>query len=522
MNKNKFFQNALMLVFSTFAMRLVFTAFRVVISNKVGAECMGLFQLTFAVYNISVTFATSGINFATTRLVTQALSKSKLGAAKKVMSLAVVYSLVFGFAAFFAVFFLAEPIGVNLLCDVRSVLSLKTFAISLPFISVSSAVSGYFYATRKVGATLASRAFEQGIQIVSFFAIMHFVPAQNIELSCCAIVASSAVSEILSAVFLMVKFCFDNRRIKSQKQKGMAKNLCAVALSSALAAYLKSGLQTVENILIPIGFRKYGASASDALAGYGILCSMVMPVIFFPSFVLSSFSMLLIPEFTEAQTLNKKADIRSAAMISVRLTLLFSLFVSAIFIVFGQQIGGALYSEERAGPLIKIMAPLIPFMYLDSIADGMLKGLGEYNRVIKYSTIDTVLSIALIYFLLPKMGLYGYVVVIYVSTILNAFLSIRRLLKVSGNRISFFSDIVVPFASSLFSGVTAKSLSKALFTQKNTVGLIIMICFSVCLLAVFIFVSHGKMYDTVMYALSTVKALLPKSNFKKLRRINNN
>ena len=90
--------------------------------------------------------------------------------------------------------------------------------------------------------------------------------------------------------------------------------------------------------------------------------------------------MLLIPEFTEAQTREKSHEISKTANLSIKLTLMFSLFVSANFIVFGRPLGEVLYSSQRAGALIEIMAPLIPFMYLDSIADGILKGIGEYKK----------------------------------------------------------------------------------------------------------------------------------------------
>ena len=523
MNKKRFFQNAFMLIVSTFLLRLVFTAFRVVVSNKVGAECMGLYQLTFAIYNVSVTFATSGINFAVTRLIAKALSKNDRAGAKKVMRLSIAYSLAFGLAAFLIVFALSEKIGIYLLCDERSVLSLKAFALSLPFISVSSAVSGYFYAARNVPTTLISRVLEQAAQIAFFYIFMQFVPDGNIELSCCVIVAASAVSEVLGSVYLIAKFVLEYRGQPSGREKGVFKKLCAVALPSAAGAYLKSGLQTVENVLIPIGFRKFGASQSDALKGYGILCSMVMPVIFFPSFVFASFSMLLIPEFTEAQTLKKNDEIKRTAGLAIRLTLMFSLFISANFIVFGQSIGNALYTEKDAGALIKMMAPLIPFMYLDSIADGMLKGLGEYNRVLKYSSIDTVVSITMIYFVVSKHGLYGYIVVIYTSTMLNAFLSIRRLLVVSKNRLEFFSDIVVPFCASLFSALCSKLLLMPLSYSGGKVFFVVTALLgSAALLTAFILISRGKMYETVKYAVRTVFALKPKSNFNLACRINNN
>lgn len=514
MNKKRFFQNALLLIIFTFLLRLVFTAFRVVIANKVGAECMGLYQLTFAIYGISVTFATSGINFAATRLVTQALTSGKFSF-KSVMTRCIVYSLFFSCAAMLIILIYAQPIGIYLLCDERCVLSLRAFAISLPFISVSSAISGYFYAVRNVSITLISRFIEQAAQIISFFILMHLVPQGNLEISCLCIVLSGAISEIFGGVFLIIYFFIKSHRQKSFKSRGIWKKIFEIALPSALGAYLKSGLQTIENVLIPVGFRKYGASKSTALEGYGMLCSMVMPVIFFPSFVLSSFSMLLIPEFTEAQTREKQNEINKAANLSIKLTLMFSLFVSANFIVFGKPLGEVLYSSHKAGVLIEIMAPLIPFMYLDSIADGMLKGLGEYNRVLAYSSIDTVVSIAMIYYIVPKTGLYGYIAVVYISTMLNAFLSIRRLLVVSKNRINILGDIALPFIFAFVSANASKLLGNLFSVQNNASSVTVLLCISILILVFMIAFSKGNVYVTFKTALSTVLSKKEKSHFKK-------
>ncbi len=518
MNKRKFFQNAVMLIVITFFLRLVWTAFRILVSNRVGAECMGLYQLTFAIYNISVTFATSGINFAATRLVTQAIAQKKMSA-RAVMHRCVAYSLVFGTMALCIIFSFAEPIGIYLLCDERCVLSLKAFAVSLPFIALSSAVSGYFYAVRNVGITLFSRGFEQIVQIVAFIILMSFVPKGNLELSCLAIVVSAAISEILSSIFLWIAYAVSAKKETDQNKSGIWTKIFSIALPSAAGAYLKSGLQTVENVLIPLGFRKYGASRGAALEGYGMLCSMVMPVLFFPSFVLSSFSMLLIPEFTEAQTLCQNRDIQKTALLAVKLTLMFALFVSANFICFGRELGEALYKSSRAGALIETMAPLIPFMYLDSIADGMLKGLGEYNRVLAFSSIDTVVSITMIYFIVPKSGLYGYIAVVYVSTMLNAFLSIRRLLVVSKNKIHFLCDIVSPFVLALSAALFSKSLAGAwLCVQNYTFSIVILMSLSVAVLCIMIVISKGNIYKTFKTAFS----LLPRSrkrNFSSKRCI---
>ena len=90
---------------------------------------------------------------------------------------------------------------------------------------------------------------------------------------------SGAISEIFGGLFLIIYFLIKSNKQKAVKGTGIWKRIFGIALPSAFGAYLKSGLQTVENVLIPIGFRKYGASKSTALEGYGMLCSMVMPVI---------------------------------------------------------------------------------------------------------------------------------------------------------------------------------------------------------------------------------------------------
>ena len=43
--------------------------FRVYMSNKIGAEGMGLYQLIFSIYILFTAFATSGITIAVTRVI---------------------------------------------------------------------------------------------------------------------------------------------------------------------------------------------------------------------------------------------------------------------------------------------------------------------------------------------------------------------------------------------------------------------------------------------------------------------
>ena len=126
----------------------------------------------------------------------------------------------------------------------------------------------------------------------------------------------------------------------------------------------------------------------------------------------------------------------------------------------------------------------------------------------------------MIYFIVPKSGLYGYIAVIYVSTMLNAFLSIRRLLVVSKNKIQFLSDIVSPFVLALTAALFSKSFAGVcLALQNDTFSLDILMSLSVIILCVMIVVSKGNIYKTFKTAFSLLLPQGRKRNFTSKRCI---
>ena len=83
-------------------------------------------------------------------------------------------------------------------------------------------------------------------------------------------------------------------------------------------------------------------------------------------------------------------------------------------------------------------------MYLDSVVDGILKGLNEQTSYLIFNIIDSVIRVALTYILLPMLGIKGIIIVIIVSELLNTVMSIARLIKVTEIKIMFLDWIIFP------------------------------------------------------------------------------
>jgi stage V sporulation protein B len=124
--------------------------------------------------------------------------------------------------------------------------------------------------------------------------------------------------------------------------------------------------------------------------------------------------------------------------------LIFSIGVAGIMSCFGYELGEAIYSSREAGLYIRVLAPLIPIMYVDSSVDGFLKGLGEQVYSMNVNILDAAVSVLLVWLLLPRMGLWGYVVAIYVTETLNTTLSLCRMLRLSRMPVRLMGQVFGP------------------------------------------------------------------------------
>lgn len=98
-----------------------------------------------------------------------------------------------------------------------------------------------------------------------------------------------------------------------------------------------------------------------------------------------------------------------------------------IFFFFANDISIAIYDNIEVGKWIKILSFLVIFMYIDNIVDGMLKGINEHISVMLCNILDLIVTILIIFFIVPILGMEGYILSIFVSELLNFSVSLYQL-----------------------------------------------------------------------------------------------
>lgn len=490
MKRKKLILNALILTFTTMTLGFVSMYFRVYLSNKIGSEGMGLFQIIMSINIMTSTLAISGVRVTVTRLIAEELGKGNKHKIKSIIKKGFIYTLFFSTVASLLLYNGAEFISEFLIHDSRAIIPLKILSCSLPFVGVCSCLSGYFYGARKVIKSVTADIIESLTMMLIIAVAMSSFLERGLDYTCSLIAVGMSVGIIISTFYSYVLYIFEKnpnyKNTRSYNSKFRVIDIAYIAIPIACSAYIQTALKTLEDILIPNALRQFGASNSTSLAIFGMIKGMVLPILVFPSIFLSSFSTLIIPEIAEANALNRKKMVNYIISKVFKFTLLIAIFASGLFIIFSNELGIAIYKNAQVGLMMRILAPLIPLMYLDRVVDGSLNALNQQMSTLKYNSIDMLVRILVIFLLIPKMGIKGFLMVIFISTILNSFLSLNRLLKVTNLEFQILDWVIKPTLCITLSSFIVKSSFKYLgLTTLITVQIISVIILYFILLMIF-------------------------------------
>lgn len=449
----RFFINGLMMTAVTLAIRYVSVAFNIYITGRIGAVAMGLFTLISSVYGFALTLATSGISLATTKLVSEALGGSsedeKDSNVRAIMKKSLAFSFFISLSVSILLYLLAPTISESILKDSRTLLSLKVLAFSLVPIALSSSMSGYFIAMRKVYKNAAVQVFGQATKIFLSIYLLGAFFATDTESACLSIIIAGTAAEILSFLIHLLSYIIDIRKHNNitkeiKKEALLSRKLIPITLPIAFSAYVRSALITVEHLLIPWGLEQSGSGRDASLAAYGTVHSIVFPLVLFPSAISSSFAGLLVPEISESAASKDFDRIERIICRVLKTVLIYSIGVAGVMMCLSSEFGNVFFSDNDAVKYILLVSPLIPVMYLDTSVDSILKGLGHQFYCMVINIVDSMLSVILVWILLPQYGIMGYIITVYFTELINATLSITKLLCVTKVKFKLLNWLIKP------------------------------------------------------------------------------
>ncbi len=458
---------AVMTVFSLIC-KLIGTLQRLYTASRIGSEGMGLYSLIMSVYTLFTAISNSWITPAVSRLAAKHYAKDEKSGYMMFLS-CVLPSLVIGLISMLAMYLLAEPLAANAINDINTCAALRALSLSLPCMSLTSCIKGLFLAKGEILKNSTGSLTEQIIKtlmtmlILGRYMLFESSPARL----CLGITIGVTSGEMFSLLYLGTLLLLSkSERKRISPSMPMISELLSVGAPMLASTSATSLLHTAESVLIPMMLLKYSGDRSQALCQFGEIRGMAMPLIFFPFAFLGGLSVVLVPEISRLSASDDKNALAKQISKSLTIAYLFGIMTTGIFFFLSESATNVFYPHSNAAFSVKIIALIAMPMYVETVADSMLKALGQEKRQLLYCLINSAFRITALLAVVPRLGIYGYLGILIVSNILQYILAINRLHKVVRYRIVYTKAIALPFVGSAVGGIAASSLQSLLLPSE--------------------------------------------------------
>ena len=520
MNKQNLLKGTAILTVAGLLTRLLGFFYRIYLSNALGAERLGIYQLIFPLYGICFTIYASGLQTAISQLTAAQSAKEQDGHPGRILAAGLSVSLLCSLTLSAIVWSKHTFIAEHLLLEPECAQSLRILAYVFPFCGITACINGYFYGLKNASVPAATQFLEQVVRIVSVYAMAVFIGGGNMSVTVEIAVAGVVLGEIASNLYNLAWLARDVKKRKKEEQNrtyhpssapltdkyrnsppsGTStpdgrpsstdslekycnpsvsssqtyKKLLGLSVPLTLNRLLINMLHSFEAVLIPGMLRRFGLSSSEALSVYGILNGMAMPFLLFPGTITNSLSVLLLPAISEAQAVDNRASIKNATGLSIRYSLIIGIFSTGIFLVFGRQLGITVFGNETAGDYLTIMAWLCPMLYTATTLGSIINGLGKAHITFLNSVIGQSLRLALLYLLIPRLGITGYFAGTMISQIIITALDFGYVVKLTDYSFDWIKSLIKPTIAAFVSCALFVKLYEALCGRVSLPRLILM------------------------------------------------
>lgn len=433
MSKHSFSSGALILIFSGFLVKLLGFFYRIFLSNVLRAEGMGILLLITPLYSLIIVTITSGISITVSGLVSYEVTKKNFRNAKKITNYSTLITFAISTLTSIILYIFLKDIVTYLLKDRRTFLPLLIFIPSLPFITLSSSLKGYFYGISNMTPTAIAQISEQIVRISLVVFLLHKIHPLSLSHAISLTMVGTVLSEIANLIIL---FIFYSRHKDNSNScynistKKIISNVISLSSSISLNKLITSIMSTIETIYIPTSLVLSGLSWTQSVESLGKLSGMAMPLILFPSIVTNSLATTLIPAISQGLATKNLTSINFRISKSICLTTALGFIFMVTFMSFPQQINSLVYKTADISNILYMLSFSTILLYLNQILQGVLNGLNEQTFSLISSIICYSTRILFVFFIIPKFGIpgfiFGFIVALSISFILNLVMVIRR------------------------------------------------------------------------------------------------
>lgn len=486
-NKKRMFTGAAVLLVGSVVAKMLGALYRIPLTNILGAEGMGMYQLVFPVYALFMVLATAGIPTSLSRTVAE---KRALGEnVKKYFSVAMCALLVLGIAFGLLMGALSDVLATRQgNADTR--FGFLIIAPAITFVCVISGFRGYFQGQMYMLPTALSNVVEQVVKLAVGIGASYALAKRGVIYAVCGALFGVTVSEIVTAAYMGVTYLFRSKKEKREQlvarvslqerdlqsgsendvlqgetrargdknrdnvvarstkkarferaSRGELKGMLRVALPIATVAALMPLANFFDSIIIVNMLEAFGLKQSVATAQYGIISGPVNSLINMPVVAIMSLAVAVVPSVSASRATRDIDGVMLKSSLCVRLAYLLGIAFAFYLAVFARNVIGALYpalSEQNAVVavnVLRITAANVVFLSVMQIYVSLLQAVDKTKYAVFSLIASIIVKIVLDVVLTRYIGINGAAIASLALPVVAYFCTLVSYYKICGLRL---------------------------------------------------------------------------------------
>ncbi|MBR2970445.1 MAG: polysaccharide biosynthesis protein [Clostridia bacterium] len=402
--------------------------YRLPLTNILGAEGMGLYQLIFPLYSLILAVGCGGMPAAISKYISELTASGDTALAKRALKITIVGLSVFGVFAALALFLLRDGIAA-LQGNPKTALSYAAIAPAVFFSGLIACYRGYFQGMHNMFPSGISQIIEQIVKVALGLIFAALFVGNGVEYGVMGAILGVSLSEAVALMYLALRFTF----VVEKQQEGtlqaeaaadvavmpktvrtaqILRSIYTVALPVTLGSLVLPFSQVLDSFLVVNLLEARGMAEVNATALYGVFNGPVGSLLNMPTVITISLAASLLPRIAACNRNHTCVD--GVVDKSVATYLLTIIPCTVVFVFAPKPILSLLYSRGLTDSEIAVASKIlhiegVNLLFLGGIqlTSAMMQGVGKARTPVFNLLIGASIKVAATAGLIPIMGIYG-------------------------------------------------------------------------------------------------------------------
>ncbi len=426
--KEKFIKSTIILIIGGFITKILGMLIRIATTRIIGVYGIGLYMMIMPVYTLFITIATLSLPIAISKLVSENTRNNKnivLG----IIPIALIINIIIIILIVLSSGFISE----TLLHNNKLYAPILATSITLPFITISNIIRGYFFGKERMVPHVVSNLFEQIVRLVLIIIITPKLLSYGLITAISGLILFNIISEILSTIILII-FLPKNIKIKKSDIKiniENIKDIFLISVPTTASRIILSIGNFLEPVIITFVMLAIGYNTKYITYEYGLISGFVFPMVMMPQFLSGAISQALLPTISKYEASGNFFMIKKKLKQAVLFSLIIGIFFTITLMIFPEQSLHLIFNNTKGTNYLIWAAPIFLLTYVQGPIISSLQAMNKAKIIMTSSLLGTIIKSTLLFFLLYlDINMYALLLSIFFQYLFITIYQYKKLKKI--------------------------------------------------------------------------------------------